>query len=377
MQSRPVFREDHELFREQVRRFIAAQIAPHYAQWECDGITPRALWRAAGEAGLLNCQLPEPYGLGGDFGHAACVIEELARANYLGIGFSIHSDMVAPYLMQYASAPVRERWLPAMARGEAIGAIAMTEPGAGSDLKAIRTRAERQGDHYLLNGQKTWITNGSNADVVVVVATVAPELGARGLTLFCVDTALPGVTRGAPMAKIGQHAQDTSEVFFENVAVPVSHLLGDEQRGFDYLGEQLAAERMAIALRAAASAEGMLAETVAYVRQRKAFGRFLIDHQNTRFVLADAAAKLAMLRSFLDECLGLQMQGRLDATVAAMAKLNATELQGAVLDDLLQLHGGYGYSSEYGIGRAWTDARALRIFGGSSEILREIIGRTL
>lgn len=377
MQSRPVFREDHELFREQVRRFIAAQIAPHYAQWERDGITPRALWRAAGEAGLLNCQLPEPYGLGGDFGHAACVIEELARANYLGIGFSIHSDMVAPYLMQYASAPVRERWLPAMARGEAIGAIAMTEPGAGSDLKAIRTRAERRGDHYLLNGQKTWITNGSNADVVVVVATVAPELGARGLTLFCVDTALPGVTRGAPMAKIGQHAQDTSEVFFENVAVPVSHLLGDEQRGFDYLGEQLAAERMAIALRAAASAEGMLAETVAYVRQRKAFGRFLIDHQNTRFVLADAAAKLAMLRSFLDECLGLQMQGRLDATVAAMAKLNATELQGAVLDDLLQLHGGYGYSSEYGIGRAWTDARALRIFGGSSEILREIIGRTL
>ncbi|WP_421576379.1 acyl-CoA dehydrogenase family protein [Stenotrophomonas maltophilia] len=377
MQSRPVFREDHELFREQVRRFITAQIAPHYAQWERDGITPRALWRAAGEAGLLNCQLPEPYGLGGDFGHAACVIEELARANYLGIGFSIHSDMVAPYLMQYASAPVRERWLPAMARGEAIGAIAMTEPGAGSDLKAIRTRAERQGDHYLLNGQKTWITNGSNADVVVVVATVAPELGARGLTLFCVDTALPGVTRGAPMAKIGQHAQDTSEVFFENVAVPVSHLLGDEQRGFDYLGEQLAAERMAIALRAAASAEGMLAETVAYVRQRKAFGRFLIDHQNTRFVLADAAAKLAMLRSFLDECLGLQMQGRLDATVAAMAKLNATELQGAVLDDLLQLHGGYGYSSEYGIGRAWTDARALRIFGGSSEILREIIGRTL
>ncbi|WP_448129572.1 acyl-CoA dehydrogenase family protein [Stenotrophomonas rhizophila] len=377
MQSRPVFREDHELFREQVRRFIAAQIAPHYAQWERDGITPRALWRAAGEAGLLNCQLPEPYGLGGDFGHAACVIEELARANYLGIGFSIHSDMVAPYLMQYASAPVRERWLPAMARGEAIGAIAMTEPGAGSDLKAIRTRAERQGDHYLLNGQKTWITNGSNADVVVVVATVAPELGARGLTLFCVDTALPGVTRGAPMAKIGQHAQDTSEVFFENVAVPVSHLLGDEQRGFDYLGEQLAAERMAIALRAAASAEGMLAETVAYVRQRKAFGRFLIDHQNTRFVLADAAAKLAMLRSFLDECLGQQMQGRLDATVAAMAKLNATELQGAVLDDLLQLHGGYGYSSEYGIGRAWTDARALRIFGGSSEILREIIGRTL
>jgi alkylation response protein AidB-like acyl-CoA dehydrogenase len=377
MQTRPVFGEDHALFRAQVRRFIAEQIAPQYAQWERDGITPRALWRAAGEAGLLNCQLPEPYGLGGDIGHAACVIEELARANYLGIGFSIHSDMVAPYLMQYGSDAVRARWLPAMARGEAIGAIAMTEPGAGSDLKAVRTRAERQGEHYLLNGQKTWITNGSNADVVVVVATVAPELGARGLTLFCVDTRLPGVTRGAPMAKIGQHAQDTSELFFQDVAVPVSHLLGEEQRGFDYLGEQLAAERMAIALRAAASAEGMLDETVAYVRQRKAFGRFLIDHQNTRFVLAGAAAQLAMLRSFLDQCLSEQLQGRLDATVAAMAKLNATELQGTILDDLLQLHGGYGYSSEYGIGRAWTDARALRIFGGSSEILREIIGRTL
>lgn len=377
MRTRPVFGEDHALFRAQVRRFIAEQIAPHYAQWERDGITPRALWRAAGEAGLLNCQLPEPYGLGGDIGHAACVIEELARANYLGIGFSIHSDMVAPYLMQYGSDEVRARWLPAMARGEAIGAIAMTEPGAGSDLKAIRTRAERQGEHYLLNGQKTWITNGSNADVVVVVATVAPELGARGLSLFCVDTALPGVTRGAPMAKIGQHAQDTSELFFQDVAVPVSHLLGEEQRGFDYLGEQLAAERMAIALRAAASAEGMLDETVAYVRQRKVFGRFLIDHQNTRFVLAGAAAQLAMLRSFLDQCLAAQLQGRLDETVAAMAKLNATELQGTILDDLLQLHGGYGYSSEYGIGRAWTDARALRIFGGSSEILREIIGRTL
>ncbi|MDL5365137.1 acyl-CoA dehydrogenase family protein [Xanthomonas sp. NCPPB 2654] len=377
MIERAVFREDHALFREQVRRFIDAQIAPHYAQWERDGITPRSLWRAAGAAGLLNCQLPEPYGLGGDYGHAACVIEELARANFLGIGFSIHSDMAAPYLMQYGSDAVRDAWLPKMARGEAIGAIAMTEPGAGSDLKAIRTRAERHGDHYLLNGQKTWITNGSNADVAVVVATVAPELGARGLTLFCVDTALPGISRGAPMAKIGQHAQDTSELFFQDVAVPVSHLLGEEQRGFDYLGEQLAAERLAIALRAAASAEGMLAETIAYVRQRKAFGRHLIDHQNTRFVLADAAARLAMLRSFLDQCLDAQLQGRLQATTAAMAKLNATEIQGQVLDALLQLHGGYGYSSEYGIGRAWADARALRIFGGTSEILRDIIGRAL
>lgn len=377
MSERPVFRDDHDLFREQVRRFIEERIAPHYLQWERDGITPRALWRAAGDAGLLNCQLPEPYGLGGDFGHAACVIEELARANYLGIGFSIHSDMVAPYLMQYATPAVRDAWLPKMARGEAIGAIAMTEPGAGSDLKTIRTRAEAVDGGYRLSGQKTWITNGSNADVAVVVATVAAELGAGGLSLFCVDLQQPGVSRGVPMAKVGQHAQDTTELFFEDVFVPADHLLGEERRGFAYLEEQLAAERLAIALRAAASAEGMLQETVDYVRQRKAFGRLLIDHQNTRFVLASAASQLAMLRSFLDQCLGEQMDGHLLPLRAAMAKLNATELQGRVLDDLLQLHGGYGYSSEYGIGRAWADARALRIFGGTSEILREIIGRAL
>ncbi|MEG0193319.1 MAG: acyl-CoA dehydrogenase family protein [Stenotrophomonas sp.] len=377
MADRPVFREDHALFRDQVRRFIDAQIAPGYAQWERDGITPRALWRAAGEAGLLNCQLPEPYGMGGDYGHAACVIEELARANYLGIGFSIHSDMVAPYLMQYATPAVRDAWLPKMTQGEAIGAIAMTEPNAGSDLKTIRTRADAVEGGYRLNGQKTWITNGSNADVAVVVATVAPELGAGGLTLFCVDLAAAGVSRGPPMAKIGQHAQDTTELFFEDVFLPADHLLGQERHGFAYLEEQLAAERLAIALRAAASAEGMLAATVAYVRQRKAFGRLLIDHQNTRFVLASATARLAMLRSFLDQCLGEQISGQLDPTRAAIAKLNATEIQGQVLDDLLQLHGGYGYSSEYGIGRAWADARALRIFGGTSEILRDLISRTL
>ncbi len=377
MPVRSVFREDHALFREQVRRFIAEQILPYYERWEREGITPRSLWRAAGGAGLLNCQLPEPYGLGGDHGHAACVIEELARANCLGIGFSIHSDMVAPYLYHYGTPRVRDTWLPAMAKGAAIGAIAMTEPGAGSDLKAIRCRAELRGDHYLLTGQKTFITNGVNADIVVVAATVAPELGARGLSLFCVDMRLPGASKGPAMAKIGQHAQDTSELFFQDVQVPLDCLLGEAQHGFDYMAEQLAGERLAIALRAAASAEGMLDQTLAYVRQRKAFGRHLIDHQNTRFVLASAASRLAMLRAFLDQCLGQQMQGVLDADTAAMAKLNATEIQGQVLDDLLQLHGGYGYSSEYGIGRAWADARALRIFGGSSEILREIIGRGL
>ncbi|MEE7561365.1 acyl-CoA dehydrogenase [Xanthomonas sp. Kuri4-2] len=374
---RSVFRDDHGLFREQVRRFVAERVLPGYPQWECDGIVPRALWRQAGEAGLLNCALPEPYGLGGDYGHAVCVIEELARANCLGIGFSIHSDMVAPYLMQYGDEAQRQRWLPAMAAGTCIGAIAMSEPGAGSDIKALRTRAERDGDHYRLNGQKTFITNGVNADLVVVAASTAPELGARGLSLFCVEAGTPGFAKGPAMRKIGQHAQDTCELFLDEVRVGADCRLGEENRGFEYLCEQLAGERLAIALRAAAHAEGQLQQTLDYVRGRKVFGRRVLDYQNSRFKLADAQAQLAMLRVFLDHCLGRHLDGQLDATTAAMAKLNATEIQGRVLDELLQLHGGYGYTSEYGIGRAWADARALRILGGSSEILREIVGRAL
>ena len=374
---RNVFRDDHELFRDQVRRFIAEEIKPYYEQWERDGVTPRSLWRRAGEEGLLNCALPDPYGLGGDDGHSACVIEELARANYLGIGFSIHSDMVSPYIMRYGTDVQRERWLPRMTRGELIGAIAMTEPGAGSDLKAIRSRAVRDGDGYVLNGQKTFITNGTNAGIVVLAASTNPDLGARGLSLFVVEEGTPGFTKGAPISKIGQHAQDTCELFFTDVRLPADALLGEEGRGFEYMNEQLAGERLAIALRAAASAEGMLSEAVTYTGERKAFGRRVLDYQNSRFKLADAQAQLTMLRVFLDDCLARQMAGTLDALTAAVAKLNATEIQGKVLDDLLQLYGGYGYTTEYGIGRAWADARALRIFGGTSEILREIIGRSL
>jgi alkylation response protein AidB-like acyl-CoA dehydrogenase len=373
---RRVFRDDHELFRDQVRRFVANEIAPHYAEWEKAGVTPRSLWRRAGEEGLLNCALPDPYGLGGDFGHATVVIEELAHANFLGIGFSIHSDMVSPYLLNFGTDAQKERWLPPMTRGEVIGAIALTEPGAGSDLKAIRTRARRDGDSYVLNGQKTFITNGVNAGLAIVLASTDPELGARGLSLFCVEENLPGYTKGAALDKIGQHSQDTCELYFDDVRVPADCLLGQENAAFEYMTRELARERLAIALRAAASVEGMLGEAAQYTRDRKVFSRRVIDYQNTRFKLANARAQTTMLRVFLDDCLARQMAGELDPTTAAIAKLNATEIQGRVLDDLLQMYGGYGYMAEYGIGRAWVDARALRIFGGTSEVMLEIIGRS-
>lgn len=373
---RRVFRDDHEMFRDQVRRFVANEIAPHYAEWEKAGVTPRALWLRAGEEGLLNCALPDPYGLGGDFGHSTVVIEELARANFLGIGFSIHSDMVAPYLLNFGTDEQKDRWLPAMTRGEVIGAIALTEPGAGSDLKAIRARARRDGGHYVLNGQKTFITNGVNAGLAIVLASTDPDQGARGLSLFCVEENLPGYTKGAALNKIGQHAQDTCELYFDDVRVPADCLLGQENAAFEYMTRELARERLAIALRAAASVEGMLDEAAQYTRDRKVFSRRVIDYQNTRFKLANARAQTTMLRVFLDDCLARQMDGSLDPTAAAIAKLNATEIQGRVLDDLLQMYGGYGYMAEYGIGRAWVDARALRIFGGTSEVMLEIIGRS-
>lgn len=374
---RKIFREDHEMFREQVQRFIADRILPRYDEWEAAGVTPRELWREAGEQGLLNSALPSPYGAEGDFGHAVVVIEELARANCLGIGFSIHSDMVSPYLWNLGTQAQKDRWLPAMASGEVIGAIAMTEPGAGSDLKAVRTRAVRDGDDFVLSGQKTFITNGVNAGLVIVLACTDPDLGARGLSLFCVEEGLPGFSKGPAMRKIGQHAQDTCELFFDEVRLPADCLLGELNAAFTYMSHELARERLAIALRAAASTEGMLEQTKAYTRDRKVFGKRVIDYQNSRFALADAKARLTMLRVFLDDCVANLMEGNLDPVVAAMAKLNATEMQGQILDELLQLHGGYGYSAEYGIGRAWSDARALRIFGGTSEIMREIIGRSL
>lgn len=374
---RTVFRDDHEHFRTQVQRFIEREISPFHAQWEKDGIVPKSVWAKAGQEGLLNCMLPEPYGGGGDFGHSAVLVEEMGKVNATGPGFNLHSEIVAPYIFRYGTPEQKDRWLPAMASGNIIGAIAMTEPGTGSDLKAVRTTAQREGDHYVINGQKTFITNGLNADLVIVVCKTDPDLGAKGISLICVDANTPGFSKGRKLEKIGLHAQDTSELFFDNVKVPVSNRLGEENAGFSYLMHELAQERLVIAVRAAASIESFLEKTIAYTRDRKTFGQSVFDYQNTRFKLAEAKAQSTMLRVFVDQCIALHLDKALSPAQAAMAKLNATEMQGRLLDMFLQMHGGYGYMSEYGIGQAWIDARIGRIYGGSDEIMKEIIARTL
>ena len=374
---RTVLREDHEQFRVQVRRFVEREIAPFHAQWEEQGLVPQSVWRKAGETGLLCCTLPPPYGGGGDFGHSAVVIEELARVNATGVGFSLHSDVVAPYLLAYGSQAQQQRWLPRMASGELIGAIAMTEPDAGSDVKAVRTHARVEGDQYVINGQKTYISNGIHAGLVIVVAKTDPQLAAKGMSLLCVEDGMPGFSRSPPMRKIGLKGQDTAELFFQDVRVPLTNRLGEENKGFGYLMHQLAQERLIIAIRAAASIETFLDRTLAYTRDRKAFGQSVFSYQNTRFRLAEAKAQATMLRVFVDHCLELHLQGQLNAERAAMAKLNASEMQNKLLDEFLQMHGGQGYMVESGIGSAWVDARIARIYGGSNEIMKEIIARGL
>ncbi|PJI99678.1 acyl-CoA dehydrogenase [Acidovorax sp. 69] len=379
--QRTVYREDHEHFREQVRRFFDKEVVPFHAEWERQGIVPKEVWRKAGREGLLNTMLPEPYGGGGDFGHAAVLIEEVGRTGATGLGFPLHSDIVAPYINTYGSTAQKDRWLPKMAAGELIGAIAMTEPGAGSDLKSVRTTAtlvkSGEGDHYLLNGSKTFITNGINCEIVIVVAKTAPELGAKGVSLIVVEEGTPGFSKGRKLEKIGLMAQDTSELFFDNVKVPVDNLLGQENMGFKYLMHELAQERLVVAVRAATNIETFLKKTVDYTRERKAFGQTVFEFQNTRFKLAEAKAQATMLRVFVDDCIALHMKRELSPERAAMVKLNATALQNRLLDEFLQLHGGYGYMTEYQVGRAWTDARIGRIYGGSDEIMKEIIARTL
>ncbi|WP_284337537.1 acyl-CoA dehydrogenase family protein [Comamonas sp. NoAH] len=374
---RTVYREDHEQFREQVQRFFEKEVVPFHAQWERTGIVPKEVWRKAGREGLLNTMLPEPYGGGGDFGHAAILIEEVGRTGVTGLGFPLHSDIVAPYINAYGSKSQKDRWLPKMAAGELIGAIAMTEPGAGSDLKSVRTTATREGNHYVINGSKTFITNGINSEIVIVVAKTAPELGAKGVSLIVVEEGTPGFSKGRKLEKIGLMAQDTSELFFDNVKVPADNLLGEENMGFKYLMHELAQERLVVAVRAAMCIESFLQKTVDYTRERKAFGQTVFEFQNTRFKLAEAKSLATMLRVFVDDCIGLHMQRALTPERAAMVKLNATRLQNRLLDDFLQLHGGYGYMTEYQVGRAWTDARIGRIYGGSDEIMKEIIARTL
>ncbi len=374
--TRTVFRDDHEQFREQARRFVEREIAPHLHDWEHAGIVPRDLWRRAGEAGLLCSTVPEEYGgAGGDFGHSAVMIEELARVNDTAVGFTTHSEICAPYLVAYGSEAQKQRWLPKMVSGELIAVIAMSEPGVGSDLRSMRTSARRDGDDYLINGQKTFITNGGNADLMVTATKLDPL--AKELTLVCVEADRPGFSKGRLLEKIGLKGQDTSELFFDNVRVPVENRLGEENQGFRYLTHQLAWERTIIGLRAAASIDSLLDETIQYTRDRKVFGKSVFDFQNTKFKLAECKAQATMLRVFVDDCLAKAMRGELTPEVGAMCKLLGSEMQGKVLDELLQLHGGYGFMSEYRISRAWVDARVARIYGGTSEIMKEIISRSL
>lgn len=373
---RTVFRDDHELFREQARRFIEKEIVPNLAEWEHAGIVPKSIWRKAGEVGLLCSTVPEEYGgSGGDFGHSAVMIEELARVNATAIGFTTHSEIVAPYIVAYGTEEQKQRWLPGMVSGELIGVIAMSEPGAGSDLRSMRTTARRDGDDYLVNGQKTFITNGGNAGLMVTATKLDPQ--AKDLTLICVEEDRPGFAKGKLLEKVGLKGQDTSELFFDNVRVPIENRLGEENEGFKYLTHQLAWERTIIGIRAAACVEALLDETIKYTRDRKVFGKTVFDFQNTRFKLAEVKAQVTMLRVFVDDCLAKAMRGELTAEVGAMCKLMGSEMQGKLLDELLQLHGGYGFMSEYKISRAWVDARVSRIYGGTSEIMKEIISRSL
>lgn len=377
MLPRTVYDEEHEIFRQTARAFIEKEVVPHHAQWEKDGAVSREVWRKAGEAGLLCCNAPEAYGgAGADFRYSAIVVEELARVGASGPAFYLHSDIIAPYLVHYGSEEQKREWLPRMATGEVIAAVAMTEPGGGSDLQAIRTRAEKDGNHYVLNGQKTFISNGQLADLVVVVAKTDPAARGKGISLILVERGREGFERGRNLEKVGYKAQDTSELFFNDVRVPTANLLGPvEGEGFAQLMQQLPQERLLVALRCATSTEAALEWTLDYVQQREAFGRPLAGFQNTRFKLADIKTEASACRVFIDRCLELHVAGALSAEDAAMAKLHTTELLCRVLDDCVQLHGGYGYMWEYPIARAWADARMSRIAGGTSEIMREIISR--
>lgn len=377
-QQRRLFSADHELFRDTVARFIADEITPHHDQWEQDGLVPRDLWRRAGAAGILLPSTPEEYGGGGgDFLHTIIVVEEIARALATGVtGFTTHSDIVAPYLLNFGTERQKQRDLPGMARGDIVASIAMTEPGAGSDVKAIRTVAVRAQGGYVINGQKTFITNGFHADRVLVVAKTNPGAGARGISLFWVDTTANGFTRGRLLDKVGQKAQDTAELFFQDMFVPDEDMLGEPDQGFGYLMKELVRERLMIAVRCAMALESALQWTVDYTKQRRAFDKALIDNQYIRFKLADIKTLAAATRAFVDGCVQQYLDGELDAGGAAMAKLWASEATRSI-DELMQFHGGYGYMREYPIARAYTDVRPNRIYGGASEIMRELIARTL
>ena len=382
MIERSIFREEHDMWRETVRKFVEREIVPFHAQWEEDGIVPRELWLKAGQEGMLCCTVPEEYGgLGLDYLFDVVVFEELWRVGASGPGFLIHTDLVATYIMSFGTEEQKRHWLPRMVRGEAIGSLGMTEPHAGSDLKAIRTKAVRDpsgdGDHFVISGQKVFISNGQLCDVIVLATKTDSAAGAKGVTLFLVDTSLPGFRKGKNLQKLGMKGQDTSEMFFDDVRVPASAMLGEEGKGFELMMTKLAQERLAQAIRSATVAETVVEWTVDYTANRKAFGRTIGDMQNTQFKLAELKTEAVVGRQFVDKCIAVFMKGELDAVDAAMAKMWLSNMHCKVVDECLQLFGGWGYMWEYPIARAYADARIVKIAGGSIEVMKHIIGRQM
>jgi acyl-CoA dehydrogenase len=372
--------DEMTLFRDMARRAFEQEISPHFEQWEEEHLVPRELWRTLGEAGLLCPDVDEAYGGAGTSPHVTlALIEELSSMGFGGIasGYGIHSNIVAPYIIHHGTEAQKQQWLPRMVSGDAVGALAMTEPGAGSDVQAIRTSAVRDGDGWVLNGSKIFITNGIHADLVIVAAITDPGKGAKGTSLFLVDAHLPGFEKSKKIEKIGQHSSDTAQLFFQDVRLPADALLGEENRGFVIMMEELPRERLGIAAQAVAAAEGALALTVDYVQERKAFGQAIGAFQNTRFKLADVKTEIALNRALYEQCADEYARGELTADKAAMLKLASCEMQCSTVDECLQLFGGYGYTSEYPISRFYTDARIQRIYGGSSEIMRELVARTM
>jgi alkylation response protein AidB-like acyl-CoA dehydrogenase len=377
--QRDIFEAEHDAFRDLARTFIAKEITPFHEQWERDGQVSRDVWLAAGRAGLLGTDVPEEYGGGGvpDFRYNAVLTEELTRAGASGVGFPLQNDVVAPYLLRLATDGQKQRWLPGFCSGEIITAIAMTEPGTGSDLQGIQTNARRDGDAWILNGAKTFITNGIMADLVIVVARTDPAAGSRGFTLLVVERGMPGFERGRRLQKVGMKAQDTAELSFTDVRVPDANVLGEPGGGLIALMQNLAQERLSIAVGCVAGAARALELTVDYTKERTAFGQPVANFQNTRFELAEIATEVDVTQSFVDRCITELVAGRLDATDAAKAKWWASDVLKRVVDRCVQLHGGYGYMLEYPIAKAFIDSRVQSIFGGTNEIMKEIIGRRL
>jgi len=377
--ARAIFDQEHEAFREAVGTFLDKEVVPFHDQWERDGIVDREVWTKAGAQGLLGLQLDEAYGGGGtpDFRYNVVIGEELTRRGVYGPAFTLFNDMIVPYLAASASEEQRQRWFPGLCSGETIAAIAMSEPGAGSDLQGIRTSAVDAGDHYVLNGQKTFISNGILADLVVVVARTDPDAGHQGISLLVVERGMEGFERGRNLEKIGQHAQDTAELFFADVRVPKTNLLGEEGSGFVQLMTNLSQERLSIAVSAATACEVVVDATLRYAKDRTAFGRPIGKFQHNRFVIAEMATEAHIARVFVDDCIAQHLRGELDAKTASMAKYWVTELQNKLVDRGVQMHGGYGYMAEYPIARAFVNSRVQTIYGGTTEIQKEIIGRSL